>query len=179
MIKGVVIRIEANGGTLTAPTVSEQFDYEGELALVVGRGGAGIAAGDALRHVAGYTCFNDGSVRDYQKHSVWAGKNFAASGAWGPWVVTADEIPDPARLTLCTRLNGEEVQRSSIGRMFFPVPAIIAYISSVTPLLPGDVIATGSPEGSGATRNPPRFLRSGDRLEIEIEGIGTLANRVG
>jgi len=165
-------------GRLQQPTISEQFDYEGELAVIIGRGGADIPAAEALSHVAGYACFNDGSVRDFQKHSVWAGKNFHRSGAFGPWMVTADEIGDPAALTLRTRLNGEEVQHTSIGRMFFSVPEIIRYISSVTPLLPGDVIATGSPEGSGATRNPPRWLRPGDRLEIEIERIGTLENQV-
>jgi 2-keto-4-pentenoate hydratase/2-oxohepta-3-ene-1,7-dioic acid hydratase in catechol pathway len=165
-------------GRLQRPTASEQFDYEGELALVIGRAGHRIPAGAALSHVAGYSCLNDGSVRDFQKHSVWAGKNFVRSGGFGPWIVTADEIPDPAALTLVTRLNGEEVQRTGTGRMFFGVPEIVAYISSVTPLLPGDVIATGSPEGSGATRSPPRWLRSGDRIEVEVTGIGTLENRL-
>lgn len=168
----------AHRAALRRPTISGQFDYEGELACVVGRGGAEIPEDRALSHVAGYACFNDGSVRDVQKQSLWAGKNFMASGGFGPWLATADEVGDPAALTLVTRLNGQEVQRSGTGRMFFGVPAIIAYLSRITPLLPGDVIATGSPEGSGATRNPPRWLAAGDRIEVEIERIGTLDNRV-
>jgi 2-keto-4-pentenoate hydratase/2-oxohepta-3-ene-1,7-dioic acid hydratase in catechol pathway len=163
---------------LQAPAISEQFDYEGELAVVIGRGGAGIPEGEALRHVAGYACMNDGSVRDFQKHSVWAGKNFARSGGIGPWLATADEVGDPARLTLVTRLNDEEVQRSGLDRMFFGVGRILSYLSAITPLLPGDVIATGSPEGSGAQRQPPRWLRPGDKVEVEIEGVGLLSNRV-
>jgi 2-keto-4-pentenoate hydratase/2-oxohepta-3-ene-1,7-dioic acid hydratase in catechol pathway len=163
---------------LRAPTASAQFDYEGELAVVVGRGGGGIPEGEALSHVAGYTCMNDGSVRDFQKHSVWAGKNFARSGSIGPWLATADEVGDPARLTLVTRLNGEEVQRSGVDRMFFGVARILSYISAITPLLPGDVIATGSPEGSGAQRQPPRWLKPGDRVEVEIERVGLLSNTV-
>ena len=167
-----------HGAALRAPVASEQFDYEGELAVIVGRGGAGIPETEALAHVAGYTCMNDGSVRDFQKHSVWAGKNFARSGAVGPWLATADEIGDPAGLTLVTRLNGAEVQRSGVGRMFFSVQRILSYISTVTPLLPGDVIATGSPEGSGAQRQPPRWLKSGDLVEVEVEEVGMLRNRV-
>jgi 2-keto-4-pentenoate hydratase/2-oxohepta-3-ene-1,7-dioic acid hydratase in catechol pathway len=167
-----------HGGALLAPTASEQFDYEGELAVVIGRGGARIPEAEALAHVAGYTCMNDGSVRDFQKHSVWAGKNFARSGGIGPWLATADEVGDPALLTLATRLNGEEVQRSGVGRMFFSVGRILSYISGVTPLLPGDVIATGSPEGSGAQRQPPRWLKPGNRVEVEIEKVGLLSNRV-
>lgn len=163
---------------LRAPRLSGQFDYEGELAVVIGRGGAGIQEADALSHVAGYTCMNDGSVRDFQKHSVWAGKNFERSGAIGPWLATADEVGDPARLTLVTRLNGGEVQRSGVDRMFFSVQRIIGYISAITPLLPGDVIATGSPEGSGAQRQPPRWLKPGDQVEVEISGVGLLSNPV-
>lgn len=166
-------------GQLRAPIASRQFDYEGELAFVIGHGGADIAPERALSHVFGYTCLNDGSVRDFQKHSVWAGKNFHRSGGFGPWLVTADEVGDPASLTLVTRLNGEEVQRTGLDRMYFSVPAIIAYLSAVTPLLPGDVIATGSPEGSGATRNPPRWLVPGDRIEVEVERVGVLENTVG
>jgi 2-keto-4-pentenoate hydratase/2-oxohepta-3-ene-1,7-dioic acid hydratase in catechol pathway len=164
---------------LQAPAASRQFDYEGELAFVIGRGGAGIRPERALDHVFGYTCLNDGSVRDFQKHSVWAGKNFARSGSFGPWLVTADEVGDPASLTLMTRLNGEEVQRTGLDRMFFSVPAIIAYLSAVTPLLSGDVVATGSPEGSGATRSPPRWLIPGDRIAVEITRIGVLENSIG
>jgi 2-keto-4-pentenoate hydratase/2-oxohepta-3-ene-1,7-dioic acid hydratase in catechol pathway len=165
-------------GRLQRPTISEQFDYEGELAFIIGRGGYRIPEAEALSHIAGYTCLNDGSVRDFQKHSVWAGKNFVRSGGFGPWMVTADEIGDPAGLTLVTRLNGAEVQRTGLDRMFFSIPAIIAYLSAVTPLLPGDIVATGSPEGSGATRTPPRWLVSGDRVEVEIETVGVLENTV-
>ncbi|SDD20957.1 fumarylacetoacetate hydrolase family protein [Belnapia rosea] len=167
-----------HGARLQAPTASRQFDYEGELAFVIGRGGANIPPERALSHIAGYTCLNDGSVRDFQKHSVWAGKNFVRSGGFGPWLVTADEIGDPATLTLVTRLNGEEVQRTGLDRMFFSIPAIIAYLSAVTPLLPGDVVATGSPEGSGATRTPPRWLVPGDRIEVEVSKVGVLENVV-
>jgi 2-keto-4-pentenoate hydratase/2-oxohepta-3-ene-1,7-dioic acid hydratase in catechol pathway len=165
-------------GALRRPTVSGQFDYEGELAIVIGRGGERIPADDAISHIGGYSCFDDGSVRDFQKHSVTAGKNFVSSGSWGPWIVTADEIPDPTQLTIRTRLNGKEVQNTTTDQMLFTLPQIIAYLSAITPLLPGDVIATGSPEGTGATQNPPRFLVSGDRLEFEIERVGTLANQV-
>jgi 2-keto-4-pentenoate hydratase/2-oxohepta-3-ene-1,7-dioic acid hydratase in catechol pathway len=150
------------------------LEFEGELAFVIGRAGQNISMEDALSHVAGYCCLNDGSVREYQKQSLWAGKNFFQSGSWGPWIMTADEIPDPAALTLMTRLNGEEVQRASIDQMFFSVPFIIHYISRVIPLMPGDVITTGSPERSGS-EGP---LRAGDQLEFEISTIGTLVNEV-
>jgi 2-keto-4-pentenoate hydratase/2-oxohepta-3-ene-1,7-dioic acid hydratase in catechol pathway len=164
--------------TLTAPTASRQFDYEGELAFVIDRGGAGIAPERALGDVFGYSCLNDGSVRDFQKHSVWAGKNSTRSGGVGPWLVTADEVGDPASLTLVTRSNGEEVQRTGLNRMFCSVPAIIAYLSAVTPLLPGDVVTAGSPEGSGATRTPPRWLAPGDWIEVKVERVGVLENTV-
>jgi 2-keto-4-pentenoate hydratase/2-oxohepta-3-ene-1,7-dioic acid hydratase in catechol pathway len=164
---------------LEMPAISDQFDYEGELACIIGRAGSRIPVRDALSYVAGYAPFNDGSVRDIQRHGVWAGKNFARSGGFGPWMMTADEAGEPSELRLLTRLNGEIVQDAAIGHMFFSVEEIIAYISSITPLMPGDIIATGSPDGSGATQRPPRWLRSGDRLEIEIEGVGILENRVG
>ncbi|HYZ31604.1 MAG TPA: fumarylacetoacetate hydrolase family protein [Crenalkalicoccus sp.] len=167
-----------HGAPLAMPAASTQLDYEGELAVIIGRGGACIREAEALRHVAGYAPFNDGSVRDLQKQSLWAGKNSVRSGAFGPWITTADEVPDPAALRLVTRLNGTVVQDTLAGRMFFGVPALIAYISAITPLLPGDVIATGSPEGSGATQDPPRWLRPGDRVAVEIGGLGTLENVV-
>lgn len=167
------------GQALRLPGVSEQFDYECELAVVIGRGGHRIAEADAMDHVGGYTILNDGSVRDWQAQSVTAGKNFFESGSIGPWVVTADEVGDWRDLTLCTRLNGKVVQDSKAGAMFFGIPALIAYLSAITPLLPGDVIATGSPEGTGATQKPPRFLRSGDAVEFEVDAIGVLRNAVG
>jgi 2-keto-4-pentenoate hydratase/2-oxohepta-3-ene-1,7-dioic acid hydratase in catechol pathway len=118
-------------------------------------------------------------VRGWQKQSLHAGKNFAGSGACGPWLVTADEIADPAAMTLATRLNGETVQRASASDMVFPLAEVIAYVSAFTPLEPGDVIATGSPDGAGGSRTPQRFLRPGDRVEIEVSGVGILANTVG
>ena len=165
-------------GELIRPALSQQFDFEGELALVIGRGGRHIAVEHALDHVAGYSCFVDGSVRDYQKISVTAGKNFPGTGPLGPWMVTSDELPDPARLTLITRLNGREVQRSGTDLLIHSVAEIVAFCSNFTPLAPGDVIATGTPEGVGHRRNPPLWMQAGDVLEVEISGIGTLRNRV-
>ncbi len=163
---------------LQPPGVSEQFDYECELAVVIGRAGHRIAEADAMGHVGGYTIVNDGSVRDWQAHSVAAGKNFWRSGSIGPCVVTADDVPAWQDLRLQTRLNGAVVQDSLAGAMFFGIPRLIAYLSTITPLLPGDVIATGSPEGTGATQKPPRFLRSGDAIEFDVDAIGTLRHRV-
>ncbi len=169
----------ASGAPLVKPRSSGDFDYEGELAIIIGRGGRHIGAADALGHVFGYTCFNDGSVRDYQfKHSVTAGKNHPCTGGLGPWIVTSDEIPDPSRLTLITRVNGREVQRKGTDDMIFDVPAIIAYVSGWTRLCPGDVIATGTPEGVGFARKPPLWLTAGDRVEVDISAIGVLVNPV-
>jgi 2-keto-4-pentenoate hydratase/2-oxohepta-3-ene-1,7-dioic acid hydratase in catechol pathway len=165
-------------GEMIRPSVSEQFDFEGELALVIGRGGRHIPVERALEHVAGYTCLVDGSVRDYQKFSVTSGKNFPGTGPLGPWLVTTDEIPDPARLTLTTRLNGQVVQKSGTDLLIYSVAQIIAFCSDFTALAPGDVIATGTPEGVGHRRNPPLWMKAGDVLEVEISGIGTLRNRV-
>ena len=165
-------------GELIRPSVSQSFDFEGELALVIGRARRHIPVEQALDHVAGYTCFVDGSVRDYQKISVSSGKNFPGTGPLGPWIVTTDEIPDPKRLTLVTRLNGQEVQRSGTDLLIYSVPQIIAFCSDFTPLAPGDVIATGTPEGVGHRRTPPLWMKAGDVLEVEISGIGTLRNRV-
>jgi 2-keto-4-pentenoate hydratase/2-oxohepta-3-ene-1,7-dioic acid hydratase in catechol pathway len=160
------------------PQASTNFDYEGELAVIIGRRGRYITESDALSHVAGYSIFNDGSLRDFQKHSVTAGKNFPGTGPLGPWMVTADEIPDPTRLTLTTRLNGQQVQHSTTDQLIYPVPTIIAYLSSFTELLPGDVIATGTPEGVGAGRTPPLWMKPGDAIEVEISGIGILRNSI-
>jgi 2-keto-4-pentenoate hydratase/2-oxohepta-3-ene-1,7-dioic acid hydratase in catechol pathway len=165
-------------GELIRPSVSQQFDFEGELALVIGRGGRHIPVERALEHVAGYTCFVDGSVRDYQKFSVTSGKNFPGTGPLGPWIVTTDEIPDPTRLTLTTRLNGQVVQQSGTDLLIYSVPQIIAFCSDFTPLSPGDVIATGTPEGVGHRRTPPLWMKPGDVLEVEITGIGTLRSRI-
>jgi 2-keto-4-pentenoate hydratase/2-oxohepta-3-ene-1,7-dioic acid hydratase in catechol pathway len=165
-------------GEMVRPSVSQQFDFEGELAVVIGRAGRHIPAERALDHVAGYTCFVDGSVRDYQKFSVTSGKNFPATGPLGPWLVTTDEIADPGRLMLTTRLNGQEVQKSGTDLLIYSVPKIIAFCSDFTALSPGDVIATGTPEGVGHRRNPPLWMKPGDVLEVEISGIGTLRTRV-
>jgi len=165
-------------GEMVRPSVSTNFDFEGELAIIIGRGGRHIPEKEALDHVAGYTCFCDGSVRDFQKDSVTSGKNFPATGPLGPWIVTADEIPDPTRLTLVTRLNGKEMQRTGTDLMIHSIPTIIAYCSDFTPLAPGDVIATGTPEGVGHGRNPPLWMKPGDMLEIEITGIGILRSRI-
>ncbi|NKB44572.1 MAG: 5-carboxymethyl-2-hydroxymuconate isomerase [Alphaproteobacteria bacterium] len=160
------------------PKVSDQYDFEGELAVVMGRGGRHIPADKALEYVAGYTCFLDGSVRNYQKHSFTAGKNFDSSGACGPWLVPAREIPDPQALGLITRLNGEVMQQASTQDMIFSVAVIISYISEFTHLEPGDVLATGTPAGVGAGRTPPLWLTPGDHIEVEIENVGTLSNSV-
>jgi 2-keto-4-pentenoate hydratase/2-oxohepta-3-ene-1,7-dioic acid hydratase in catechol pathway len=167
-----------HGGELIRPNVSEHFDFEGELALVIGKGGRHIAPDRAFDHVAGYTCFVDGSVRDYQKFSVTSGKNFPGTGLLGPWLVTSDEIPDPSRLTLMTRLNGKEVQRSPTDLLIYSIPQIIAFCSDFTALSPGDVISTGTPEGVGHSRKPPLWMKSGDTLEVEITGIGVLRAHV-
>lgn len=165
-------------GEMIRPSVSQSFDFEGELAVVIGRGGRHIPVDRALEHVAGYTCFVDGSVRDYQKFSVTSGKNFPGTGPLGPWIVTTDEIADPSRLTLVTRLNGQEVQRSSTDLLIYSVPQIIAFCSDFTQLAAGDVIATGTPEGVGHRRNPPLWMKPDDVLEVEISSIGTLRIRV-
>jgi 2-keto-4-pentenoate hydratase/2-oxohepta-3-ene-1,7-dioic acid hydratase in catechol pathway len=165
-------------GEMIRPSVSQSFDFEGELAVVIGRGGRHISVARALEHVAGYTCFVDGSVRDYQKISVTSGKNFPATGPLGPWIVTADEITDPSRLTLVTRLNGQEVQKSGTDLLIHSVPQIIAFCSDFTTLAAGDVIATGTPDGVGHRRNPPLWMQPGDVLEVEISGVGTLRVRV-
>jgi 2-keto-4-pentenoate hydratase/2-oxohepta-3-ene-1,7-dioic acid hydratase in catechol pathway len=168
-----------DGGGLIVPSVSRELDYECELALVIGTGGRHIPASRAMDHVFGYACFNDASVRDYQvKHSLPSGKNFHATAGFGPWLVTADDIPDPGSLDLSTRLNGVEVQHGNTRDLIFDIPTIIAYVSGFTPLAPGDVISTGTPEGVGFLRTPPLFLKPGDVVEVEVEGIGVLRNPV-
>lgn len=162
------------------PLVSDMLDYEGELAVIVGRGGRHIPAGGAFDHIAGYSLYNDVSVRDWQRHSAQytAGKNFPATGPFGPWLVTADEIPHPAELELTTRVNGEVVQHASVSELLFPIPELIAYVSTFTELRPGDVLITGTPSGVGSMREPQLWLRPGDLVEVEVPGVGTLANSV-
>lgn len=170
----------AHGDPMLMPSVSTQFDFEAELAVVIGRGGRNIAEEAALDHVAGYSCYNDGSVRDWQIHTsqFLPGKNFPATGAFGPFLVTSDEIPDPQNLAIACRLNGETVQAARTGQMIHSVAQLIAYISRITPLSPGDVIVTGTPGGVGFARVPPLFMKNGDLVEVEIEGVGLLRNRV-
>jgi 2-keto-4-pentenoate hydratase/2-oxohepta-3-ene-1,7-dioic acid hydratase in catechol pathway len=168
-----------SGGAVTRPAESEQLDWEGEAAVVIGAGGRRIAEADALDHVAGWTAMAENSVRDWQLHSgqAAAGKNWETSGCLGPWVVTADEVGDgPVEVT--TRLNGDVVQHDTTAHLLFPAAALIAYISTFTPLRPGDVIALGTPEGIGYRRTPPRFLRPGDRVEVEVERVGVLTHGV-
>lgn len=165
---------------LVRPKASTAFDFEGELAIVIGKPGRHISAERAMQHVAGYSLFNDGSIRDWQRHTLQftAGKNFVGSGSFGPWLVTVDDVPDVDALTLVTRLNGEEVQRSGVDDLLFKINDLVAYISTFTELLPGDVIATGTPGGVGAFREPPVWMKAGDVVEVSIDGIGTLSNQV-
>lgn len=170
----------AHNAPIVRPKVSESLDWEGELAVVIGKGGRNIPESEAFDHVAGYACYNDGSVREWQFHAkqIASGKNFESTGGFGPWLVTADEI-DPARkLKLEVRLNGEVMQSGDTGLMIFSVPKLIAYASTIFTLTPGDVIATGTPSGVGFSRKPPRFMKPGDICEVEIEGIGILRNPI-
>jgi 2-keto-4-pentenoate hydratase/2-oxohepta-3-ene-1,7-dioic acid hydratase in catechol pathway len=162
------------------PNASRQFDFEGELAVVIGKRARYVTRETALDHVAGYCCFMDGSIRDWQRHTsqFTAGKNFQKSGAMGPWIVTADEIPDPTMLQLTTVVNGEVMQRGQVSDLVFDIPSLIEYCSTFSELLPGDVIATGTPGGVGAARTPPLWLKSGDTVEVEIRGVGTLRSPV-
>ena len=170
------------GAPIVRPPCSDKLDFEAELAVVIGRPASRVSERDALSHVAGYTCFNDGSVRDYQRKSTqWTmGKNFDATGALGPEVVTPDELPEGARgLRVVSRLNGQTMQDGNTADMIFSIPRLIEILSEVMTLEPGDVIATGTPAGVGYARKPPVFMRPGDVCEIDIEGIGTLRNPIG
>ena len=158
---------------------ADTFDFEGEIVAVIGKSGRFISPGDALQHVVGYSIMNEGSVRGWMKHSVHAGKNFHASGSWGPWITTADEIDDLSSLKLETHINGKLMQSAFANEMIFSLSELIVYISNLLPLNPGDVIATGSPDGTGGSRNPPAFLKSGDCVEVSVDRIGTLKNHVG
>jgi len=172
--------IVGHGQPLVCPAASERFDYEGELAVVIGKRARHVAKENALEYVAGYSCFNDGSIRDFQRHSqqFTPGKNFHESGAFGPWLVTTDELPDPRVLRLTTRLNGQVMQDESVGELCFDVPQLIAYCSIWSQLEPGDVIVTGTPGGVGAGRSPPVWMKPGDTVEVEISGLGVLRNPV-
>lgn len=165
---------------LVRPALSECFDYEGELAVIIGRPAHRIGRDAALEHVAGYSCFNDGSIRDFQRHThqFMPGKNFLASGSFGPWLVTSDEAPDPTRFHLQTRLNGKVVQDAEVSELYFDIPALIEYCASWTRLMPGDVIVTGTPGGVGAARKPPLWMKPGDVVEVDIDGVGVLRNPI-
>lgn len=169
-----------HGAPVIRPKVSTQLDWEGELAVVIGKGGRHIAEDEALDHVAGYSIYNDVSVRDYQRHAqqIAAGKNFVGTGPFGPWLVTTDEVPDPHKLRLRTFLNGDTVQSSDTSHLIFKIPRLISYASTIFDLVPGDVIATGTPAGVGFARKPPIFMKPGDVIEVEIEHLGVLRNPV-
>ena len=162
---------------VVAASASEMFDFEGEIAVVIGRAGRHIAASDAMDYVFGYSCFFDGSIRQYQRHSLTAGKNFEKSGGMGPWIVTRDEI-GKKDLRLCTRLNGQQVQEGHLSDLIFDIPTVIEYCSRWTTLRPGDVIATGTPGGVGARRTPPLWLKPGDKIEVDVSTVGTLRHEV-
>ncbi|MEH0832564.1 fumarylacetoacetate hydrolase family protein [Pectobacterium cacticida] len=160
------------------PYYSNEFDYEGELAVIIGTGGQNISQNNALSHVAGYSCYMDGSARDWQHSWFTAGKNWQKTGAFGPCLTTRDEIPDPHRLSIRTYLNGRMVQDDNTGNMIHKIAELIEYISTFTPLSAGDVIITGSPGGVGKKRNPPLFMKAGDCIEVEIEHVGHLRNTI-
>ncbi|WP_188063704.1 fumarylacetoacetate hydrolase family protein [Sphingobium sp. KCTC 72723] len=170
----------ADGQPMVKPSVTERFDYEGELAIVIGKPCHKVAAADAMAYVAGYACFNDGSARDWQRHNIQftPGKTFPGTGGFGPALVTADEIADLGALRVQTRLNGELVQDQAVSDMIWDIPTVIEYISAFTPLAPGDVIATGTPGGVGDKRTPPLYMNAGDKVEVSIGTIGTLTNRI-
>ena len=169
-----------HGEAMWQPAESSNFDYEGELAVVIGQGGWKIPEDRALEHIAGYSCYNDGSVRDWQRHTsqFTPGKNFRHTGPFGPWLITSDEIPDPSTLTLTTRLNGEVMQHATTDLLIFTIPVLINYISRFTRLEPGDVIVSGTPGGVGFKRDPQVFMGPGDVVEIEISKIGILRNPI-
>jgi|TARA_B110000483_G_scaffold90218_1_gene111441 2-keto-4-pentenoate hydratase/2-oxohepta-3-ene-1,7-dioic acid hydratase in catechol pathway len=168
------------GQEMIRPKASECFDFEGELAVIIGKTGHNIKREDSLSHIAGYSCYNDGSIRDFQRHSqlFTAGKNFYKSGSFGPWMVTSDEIPDPTQLSLETRLNGEVMQSAKLSDLCFDIPYLIEYLSTIGPLCPGDVIVTGTPGGVGFGRDPYVWMKEGDTIEVEISSIGVLSNPI-
>ncbi len=165
---------------IVRPIVSHKLDFEGELAVVIGKTARHVKAQDALDYIAGYACYNDGSVRDWQKHTIQfvPGKNFPSTGGFGPWMVTSDEIVDPQDLELTTRLNGEVMQHTRTSDMIFDVRRLIEYCTAFTELAPGDVIVSGTTGGVGAFREPPVWMKPGDIVEIEIERIGILRNSI-
>jgi 2-keto-4-pentenoate hydratase/2-oxohepta-3-ene-1,7-dioic acid hydratase in catechol pathway len=162
------------------PRVSTNLDFEGELALIVGKAGRYVSREHAFEYVAGYACFNDASVRDWQHHThqFTPGKNFPATGGFGPWMVTPDEFSNLGSRRITTRLNAQIVQQATLGEMIFDIPTLIEYCSSFNPLSPGDIIVTGTPGGVGIKRTPPLWMKAGDVVEVEVEGIGILQNGI-
>ena len=170
----------AHGQNMVRPLESHRLDYEGEIAVIIGKGGRRIQEADAWNHIAGYACYNDGSVRDWQNFTTqWIpGKNFFKTGGFGPWMVTADEIAPNRVMTLTTKLNGQEMQRTTTDMMIHSIPRQLAFISTVIPLKAGDVIVTGTPGGVGNKRTPQVFMKPGDVVEIEVDAIGVLRNGI-
>ena len=170
----------AHNEYLVKPSVSDRFDFEGELAVIIGKGGKNIQEMDAMNHVAGYSCYNDGSIRDWQKHTSQfiPGKNFPKTGAFGPSMVTRQSILDYKNLNIQTRLNGKIVQDACLDQLIFDIPRLIAYCSIFNCLSIGDVIVTGTPGGVGDRRDPPLYLKDGDKVEVEISEVGLLTNQV-
>ena len=169
-----------HGQALVKPSVTKRFDYEGEMAVIIGRAGRAISEADALKHVAGYACYNEGSVRNWQRHTsqFTPGKNFPGTGAFGPYLVTPQEVGDYRALPIQTRLNGRVMQEATLADLIFPVEHLIAYVSRFTPLSPGDVIVSGTPGGVGDKRDPPVYMVPGDTVEVEIGALGILRNPV-
>lgn len=170
----------AHGQPMLLPAVSDKLDFEGEMAVIIGRGGRCILEERALEHVAGYACYNDGTIRDWQRHThqFGPGKTFPGTGGFGPCMVTSDDVGDYTSLTIQTLLNGEVMQDATLADLIFPVERLIAYISTYTPLSAGDVILTGTPGGVGDRREPPLYMKAGDVVEVEISGLGRLVNTV-
>ena len=172
--------LTAHNAPLPRPKETQRFDFEGELAVIIGKGGRNITQAQAFDHIAGYACFNDGTARDWQRHThQWIpGKNFPLTGPLGPFMATSKDIPDVNQLTMESRLNGEVMQHASVADLIYTLPGIIEYLSGFTTLSPGDVIATGTPGGVGDRREPPVYMKAGDVIEVEITGLGTLRNVV-
>jgi 2-keto-4-pentenoate hydratase/2-oxohepta-3-ene-1,7-dioic acid hydratase in catechol pathway len=162
------------------PRVSEQLDFEGELAVIIGKRGRYITKAQAMDYVAGYSCYNDGSVRDYQRHTqqFTPGKNFVGTGPFGPWMITPDESGPPANMKLVTRLNGQVMQEAPVSDLLFDIPSLIEYCSQFTEFVPGDVLVTGTTGGVGAARKPPLWMKPGDIVEIDIKNVGVLSNTI-
>ncbi|MFO1402312.1 MAG: fumarylacetoacetate hydrolase family protein [Steroidobacteraceae bacterium] len=170
----------AHGQPLIRPRASERLDFEGELAVIIGRRGRHVPRAEAMGLVAGFACYNDGSVRDFQRHSTQytPGKNFVGTGGFGPWLATPEEVGDIRSQTLTTRVNGAVMQQARLDDLVFDIPALVEYCSTFTELVPGDVLVTGTPGGVGAARKPPLWLKPGDVVEVEISGVGVLRNPV-